>query len=110
MLQVQVSKKNVKDYNNFVRPEDEIWVKKINGKLAKSGYSSSQQFMADVHQLLMNAEAYNLGGGLCAFPGIANLPLFVVWTNTGFTHVCCLRVATCFQACVFSHVKLQCFV
>ena len=75
MLQVQVSKKNVKDYNSFVQPEDEMWIKKINGKLAKSGYSSSQQFVADVQQMRVNAEAYNLGGGLCAFPGTVHLHL-----------------------------------
>ena len=64
-----MSKKNVADYNNFVLPEDEMWIKKINGKLTKSGYTSGQQFKADVRQLKMNAEGYNLGGGLCAFPG-----------------------------------------
>ena len=71
MLQIPVNKKNVADYNNFVLPEDEMWIKKINGKLAKSGYTSGQQFKADVRQLKVNAEGYNLGGGLCAYPGSA---------------------------------------
>lgn len=77
MLQVPVNKKNVSDYNNFVPPEDEMWIKKINGKLAKSGYTSGQQFKADVCQLKVNAEGYNLGGGLCAYPGIAHPHLAV---------------------------------
>ena len=71
MLQLPVSKKNVADYNKFVLPEDEMWIKKINGKLGKSGYTSGQQFKADVRQLKVNAEGYNLGGGLCAYPGAA---------------------------------------
>lgn len=71
MLQIQVSKKNVADYNKFVQPEDEMWIKKINGKLAKSGYTSGQQFKNDVRQMKLNAENYNLGGGLCAYPGTA---------------------------------------
>ena len=66
-----MSKKNVADYNKFVLPEDEMWIKKINGKLGKSGYTSGQQFKADVRQLKVNAEGYNLGGGLCAYPGAA---------------------------------------
>ena len=57
-----MSKKNVADYNKFVLPEDEMWIKKINGKLGKSGYTSGQQFKADVRQLKVNAEGYNLGG------------------------------------------------
>ena len=48
-----------------------MWIKKINGKLGKSGYTSGQQFKADVRQLKVNAEGYNLGGGLCAYPGAA---------------------------------------
>lgn len=67
-----MNKKNVADYNNFVLPEDEMWIKKINGRLAKSGYTTGQQFKADVCQLKVNAEGYNLGGGLCAYPGVAH--------------------------------------
>lgn len=113
MLQVQVSKKHVKDYNNFVQPEDEIWIKKINGKLAKSGYSSRQQFLADVHQMRANAEAYNLGGGLCAFPGNSCLqllemhwtcPLFAVYVLSMRSK--CVHASVCpsVHACVCVHL------
>ena len=80
-----MSKKNVADYNNFVLPEDEMWIKKINGKLTKSGYTSGQQFKADVRQLKMNAEKYNLGGGLCAFPGTA-IPTLLTHPSPLFCH------------------------
>ena len=68
-LQNPVNKKSVIDYNKFILPEDEMWIKKITGKLIKSGYTSHKQFKADLHQLMTNAQTYNGSeGGVCAYP------------------------------------------
>ena len=70
LMQNSVNKKKVEDYSKFIQPEDEMWLKKISGKLTKSGYTSHKQFQADVHQLMTNAQIYNgAGGGVCAYPG-----------------------------------------
>ena len=77
LLQIPVSKVRVTDYNDFVRPEDEMWLKKINGKLTKVQYVNRSQFQNDVHQIWKNAVKYNVySGSLCAFPGksLDNLP------------------------------------
>jgi len=76
LLQLPVTKtgKNgVSDYNNFVKLEDEVWIKKINQKLTRSAYVTHGQFREDMHQILKNAVTYNQSTGMCAHPG----PLFV---------------------------------
>ena len=66
--------KGVADYNDFVKPEDEMWIKKINQKLTRSAYVTHRQFREDVHQILKNAQKYNLSTGVCAHPGLLFVP------------------------------------
>ena len=56
-LQTEVSKRVVTDYNKFVPPEKEMWVKKINTKLTRSQYASHNEFQKDIFQILKNARA-----------------------------------------------------
>ncbi|KAL0025336.1 hypothetical protein WJX79_008358 [Trebouxia sp. C0005] len=65
--------KGVADYNDFVKPEDEMWIKKINQKLTRSAYVTHRQFREDVHQILKNAQKYNLSTGVCAHPDAAGM-------------------------------------
>ncbi len=69
---LKTGKNGVSDYNNFVKLEDEIWIKKINQKLTRSAYVTHGQFREDMHQILKNAVTYNQSTGMCAHPG----PLF----------------------------------
>ena len=70
LLQTPVNKKLVTDYNRYVMVEDEMWIKKINVKLTRSVYVTHQQFKEDVHQILRNAQQYNvLSPSMCAYPG-----------------------------------------
>ncbi len=69
---LKTGKNGVSDYNNFVKLEDEIWIKKINQKLTRSAYVTHGQFRKDMHQILKNAVTYNQSTGMCAHPG----PLF----------------------------------
>ena len=75
-MQSSVTKtgKGVADYNNFVKPEDEMWIKKINQKLTRSAYVTHGQFREDVHQILKNAVTYNQSTGVCAHPGPLSVP------------------------------------
>ena len=66
-------KVGVPDYNNYVKPEEEMWIKKINQKLTRSAYVTHGQFRQDMLQILKNAQTYNTSTGECAHPG----PLFV---------------------------------
>lgn len=69
LLQNPVNKKYVADYNKFVPPEKEMWVKKINIKLTRSQYTSRTDFQKDVNQIAKNARAYNLHPeAVCANP------------------------------------------
>ena len=66
---VKTGKQGVTDYNNFVRPEDEMWVRKISQKLTRAAYVTHIQFREDVHQILKNAQKYNDAGSLCGHEG-----------------------------------------
>ena len=70
MLQSQVRKTSVTDYNDFVPAKDEMWVDRIKKALAKFQYSSRQAFQNDVQQIVTNARAYNYNkAAVCAYPG-----------------------------------------
>lgn len=106
LLQNPVNKKQIEDYGNFVKPEDEMWVKKINGKLTKSQYTSHKQFKADIHQLMRNAQVYNaaFGGGVCAYPGMNE------WNSRPCRHdiiAHCINATSCFRLFIL-HWKLNC--
>ena len=66
----KTGKNGVSDYNNFVKLEDEVWIKKINQKLTRSAYVTHGQFREDMHQILKNAVTYNQSTGMCAHPGL----------------------------------------
>jgi len=74
----KTGKIGVADYNNFVKPEDEMWIKKINQKLTRSAYVTHGQFREDVHQILKNALTYNQSTGECAHPGLLFYPCKLV--------------------------------
>lgn len=70
VMQSQVRKDRVIDYNTFVAPEDEMWLERIKKTLTKTQYSSRQAFQDDVHQIAKNARAYNSNKqAVCAYPG-----------------------------------------
>ena len=70
LLQTPVSKKMVKDYNDFVTVSEEMYIKIISGVLSRAQYVTHEEFRADVHQILKNAQKYNLSmASLCACPG-----------------------------------------
>lgn len=71
---LKTGKNGVSDYNKFVKPEDEMWIKKINQKLTRSAYVTHGQFREDMHQIMKNAVTYNTSTADCAHPG----PLFVI--------------------------------
>ena len=96
----QVRKTVVPDYNEWVKPEDEMWVEKIRGRLSKHAYSTAAEFMSDLDQIRVNAEAYNSPGrgrfaALQVPPIAANMVLFA---QVGGVCVCvcaCVRVCAC---------------
>ena len=93
LLQVPVNKKMVTDYNSFVKADDEIWIKKINSKITRSLYTTAKQFEADVHQILKNAQKYNVhSASMCAFPGKFS-HCFACWL---YTRPTCSKCA-CFE-------------
>ncbi len=55
----QVSKVAVPDYNNYVAPQDEMWLEKIQGKARKKGYQSVFEFKQDMRKISDNAAKYN---------------------------------------------------
>ncbi|KAL6760108.1 hypothetical protein V8C86DRAFT_2561061 [Haematococcus lacustris] len=67
-----VPKTNVPDYNNFVKPGNEMWLDKIKGKNRSNKYPSRQAFMADIVAIHTNAVAYNspFNGKAAYFPAI----------------------------------------
>lgn len=70
-LQTEVSKQRAPDYNNFVKPEDEMDISKIDRKIKNGRYSSGAELRADLYQIYANAEAYNSPGrGLYGSPGV----------------------------------------
>lgn len=81
-LQTEVSKRVVTDYNKFVPPEKEMWVKKINTKLTRSQYASHNEFQKDIFQILKNARAYNYNPeAVCANTGM----LYILATHLELT-------------------------
>jgi len=75
----KTGKNAVADYNKYVEPEDEMWIKKINQKLTRSAYVTHGQFREDVHQILKNAHKYNqFSGSMCAHPGLLFVPCKLV--------------------------------
>lgn len=65
----------VPDYNAWVKPEDEMWLEKIRGRISKYHYATAAAFVADLDQIRVNAEAYNTPGhgrvGAATVPAIA---------------------------------------
>ncbi len=98
---LKTGKNGVSDYNKFVKPEDEMWIKKINQKLTRSAYVMHGQFREDMHQILKNAVTYNTSTADCAHPG----PLFVIVLPLVFAlfwHCFCTVLALflrCFATC-----------
>jgi hypothetical protein len=73
-VQHQVNILEVPDYLEFVRPEDEMWLKLIETKIRKLAYSTREQFLGDFRQMVANCRAYN-SDGCGKFPGQGDLPL-----------------------------------
>lgn len=62
MSQAQVRKNIAPDYNEFVKPVDEMWLDKMSGKIKGLKYSTAAAFKEDVDQIHSNAVAYNSPG------------------------------------------------
>ena len=52
----------VRDYNEWVTEEDEMWLTKIQERIKTGEYKVYQQMLADVQQIHTNAVAYNTAG------------------------------------------------
>ena len=61
-MQESVNHEEVRDYDIFVKEDDEMWILRIVQKLQVRAYSSVAQFRADVQQILTNCKAYNSHG------------------------------------------------
>ena len=61
-LQSPVSKKLAPDYNDYIRPEQEMDTGKIDRKIKGSRYSSGAELRADFNQIFANAQLYNAPG------------------------------------------------
>ena len=68
--QVAVSHRMVMDYAKFVAKADEMDLSKIGRKVGGARYSGASGLLADLEQIVRNADVYNgPGGGICAAPG-----------------------------------------
>lgn len=56
---MKVNKSSVRDYHKWVRPEDEMWLDKINRKITQHEYTSGAQLRSDFEKIYKNAIAYN---------------------------------------------------
>ena len=71
-LQTQVDLDVAPDYNQFVKPEDEMWLHQISNKTRALAYSDRTQFLADFEAIRANCLAYNTPGcGQYGGPGEA---------------------------------------
>jgi hypothetical protein len=69
-LQNKVETCEVPDYNDYVAPEQEMWLAKISRKCDTVQYVSASEFREDFHKILSACKAYNtLGQGRLANPG-----------------------------------------
>ena len=95
-VQEQVNQLYVADYNDWVKIEDEIWLKRIRKNISVGQYSTRTAFLADVQQLLTNATGYNNPGhGLHGDQGatpLAGVPPFAACVATDVADSCaCVR-------------------
>ena len=73
MLQAPVSKAAIPDYNEFVKPEDEMHLDQISRQISDYHYACADRLREDLVQIQTNAKAYNTegkgkwgnGGGPC---------------------------------------------
>lgn len=69
VFKARVNTKTIADYNDFVAPEDEMWLDKILEKANAGWYVTVDAFRADMQQLVTNAQAYNgPDGGAQRYP------------------------------------------
>ena len=50
---------SVPDYEKFVPENRAMWLEKIRDKAKRGAYCSSEEFMADIRQIVENAQKYN---------------------------------------------------
>ncbi len=87
MSQNKVKKSVVTDYQQWVAPEDEMWLDKIIRKCNAAEYVSSAEFREDFQKIVNNCQAYNTEGhGSLASPGAAFVLFIIVKQNRIITH------------------------
>ena len=69
LLQNEVMKEHVKDYNRYVPKKNEMWLGKMEAKAKAGKYDSTNAFRADIEQIGVNARTYNSQGKF-KFPGM----------------------------------------
>ena len=69
-VQEKVASQFCPDYNQWVEPEKEMWLRRIMDKCRKGDYSNHAEFHTDVCQIAANSRAYNSEGhGIYRGPG-----------------------------------------
>eukprot|EP00884_Botryococcus_braunii_P000097 jgi/Botrbrau1/10088/Bobra.0355s0041.2 len=61
-FRMRVNKAVVKDYQTWVKFEDEMWLDKIARKIQQMDYTTGGQFRGDFEKIYINAQAYNTEG------------------------------------------------
>lgn len=103
---MRVNKGVVKDYQSWVKLEDEMWLDKIARKIQQMEYTTGAQFRGDFEKIYINALAYNTEGhGELATPSKAcfDQPISYCVLRVFLPHhfvFCC--IASCSPRCFSS--------